>query len=259
MPSKQINIKTEDGVELDAIAVTPPQPDAAWVILAHGITVDREEDGMFERLAEALLGAGLGSVRFSFRGHGRSGVPSSAMTISGEALDLKAVVDYIVTSNRRLTAVIASSFGAVSTGLMARYLERRVESIVLWNPVLDLTATFTSPTTRWGRNNFSGKNVENIQHDGTFKIDGEFEVGIVFWEELHHFKPAASLLATVTPVLIIHGDHDDYVPFEVAQAFATKRRHTTFIPVPGADHGFPDDRDEKSVVQQTVDFIKRFV
>lgn len=257
MSSSQTRIKTPDGVQLDTITVTPQRADAPWVVLAHGITVDREEEGAFAHLASHLTDRGYGSVRFSFRGHGQSSVPSSEMTISGEASDLKAVVDQTLAKRGRIAAIVAASFGAVSTSLLARYLESRVSCIVLWNPVLSLRDTFTRPKTSWGRKNFSGHNIKNVFRTGAFRIDGEFQVGVVFWEELHHFKPAATLAKTATPLLILHGDHDTYVPFGVAKHFAKRRPNTEFIAVVGSDHGFPTARSERFAIDQSVKFIQR--
>jgi alpha-beta hydrolase superfamily lysophospholipase len=43
-----------------------------------------DEGGMFGRLADALAAAGLTALRFSFRGHGRSGGTPQGVTVAGE-------------------------------------------------------------------------------------------------------------------------------------------------------------------------------
>jgi pimeloyl-ACP methyl ester carboxylesterase len=178
------------------------------------------------------------------------------MTVSGEMIDLKAVVDQTLAKGK-VAGIVAASFGAVSTALLSGYLESRVGCIVLWNPVLNLQDTFVRPKTPWARKNFSGRNVKNIFKTGTFRIDKQFQVGAVFWEELHHFRPDTSLAKTKLPILILHGDRDSYVPFSIAKTFSKRRARTKFIRVKGSDHGFPVDRDEKFAIAESVKFISQ--
>jgi len=255
MKTRQISIRTPDGVSLDATIVEADRSGAPFVILAHGITVDKEEEGAFENLSDALASEGYGSLRFSFRGHGASGLDSAALTVSGEMIDLKTIVDYVLPKEGKLGGLVAASFGAVSTSLLARYLEPRVNCLTLWNPVLSLEETFVKPSTEWAKKNFSGSNVASIYNDGVFKIDGEFSVGVVFWEELHHFRPDRTLTQTKTPLLILHGDRDTYAPFGVSKRFVAERPKSRLIVVHGSDHGFPTPKAEQFAIEETVRFV----
>ena len=91
MGSKAINLTTVDGLRLDA-RWHEGGGDRA-VVLAHGLTVDLEENGLFEPLAEKLAARGLSVLRFSFRGHGASDGIDTETTIAGERMDLRAAVD----------------------------------------------------------------------------------------------------------------------------------------------------------------------
>lgn len=255
MRRKRIVIRTGDRVALDAIAVTANRRSAPYVVLAHGITVDREEEGAFRHLAESLSTAGFSSLRFSFRGHGRSGLQSSAMTIAGEMLDLKAAFEHLARKGARASALVAASFGAVSTSLLARYLSSRLSCAVMWNPVLDLQKTFVRPQTDWARKNFSGPNVSRVYEHGGFTIDDQFRAGVVFWEELHQLRPNDTLARTTFPLLILHGDKDSYVPYSTSAELSRRRARTTLVSVSGSDHGFPRDADERLVIGHTVRFI----
>ena len=80
-----IRLTVADGVSLDAV-VEKPLSDLyrGVVVLAHGISADLEEDGRFGPLAHELAGQGFASVRFSFRGHGRSDGEQQQVTIAGD-------------------------------------------------------------------------------------------------------------------------------------------------------------------------------
>ncbi len=90
---QQLELVSVDGIRLDA-AVHPPvgKQIRGTTIQAHGITADMDEDGMFVQLAERLSDTGFTVLRFSFRGHGRSGSTQRGVTIAGEMLDLQAVL-----------------------------------------------------------------------------------------------------------------------------------------------------------------------
>jgi predicted alpha/beta hydrolase len=68
---------------------------------------------MFVRLAERLAAEAFTVVRFSVRGHGKSGGSQRGVTIAGEMLDL----DAAISNAAGPLAIIAASFGAVVTTL----------------------------------------------------------------------------------------------------------------------------------------------
>ncbi|MGH2725997.1 MAG: alpha/beta fold hydrolase, partial [Actinomycetota bacterium] len=63
------------------------------VVVCHGFTGDRHEDGRFDRLAEALNADGFTVLAFDFAGSGESDdVP---LTVAGEVEDLKAALRFV--------------------------------------------------------------------------------------------------------------------------------------------------------------------
>src|SRR5689334_2996738 len=108
------------------------------VLLIHGISADMDEEGAFVRLAEDLAGEGFISLRFSFRAHGNSQGTGEGLTVAGEQLDLLAAYGALVSKNSGPTGIVAASFGAVALLLSWRLLNPAPDSLVLWNPVLDV-------------------------------------------------------------------------------------------------------------------------
>src|SRR5688572_4463684 len=144
-----------DGIPLDC-AEHAPSIDAPLgvVVQAHGITSDMNERGVYVRLAERLASDGFHVVRFSFRGHGRSGGTQKGMTIAGEMLDLAAVLGYAQAVGSSKVSIVAASFGAVSACLSLPYVHDRLTGLCLWHPVLDLKRTFIEPELPWQVRNF---------------------------------------------------------------------------------------------------------
>jgi len=68
----ETSFRTLDGLRLAGTLVDPEDPPVGAVVLVHGGGVTREEGGFFKRLADGLGEAGLASLRFDLRGHGRS-------------------------------------------------------------------------------------------------------------------------------------------------------------------------------------------
>lgn len=249
-----LQILASDGVALDACEHSPSTPPLAAAILVHGINTDLDEGGMYARLAGRLAAAGLGVLRFSFRGHGRSGGSPRGATIAGEMLDVEAAAAEARTRWPDVPLVIvAASMGAVPVIETASFL--RPDLLVLWNPVLDLRRTFVEPELPWGHDNFSVAAWTAADRDGFLLLDGEFEMGRVLLAELRRYQPLRSLTELpTTPTLVVHADKDSYVSFDVARDTAERLGHD-FHAVEGSDHGFDTTDREDEAINVTVKWI----
>lgn len=253
--SQRHEIVSRDGTHLDA-AVRVAEAPRAVALLVHGITVDKDEGGMYVRLAEGLADVGIVSARFSFRGHGASGGRSQDMTIAGEVEDLYAAVDWIVRQFDLPLFVVAGSFGAVPTLLAdpSRVVER-LAGLVLWNPVLDLRATFLRPDLPWGRENFNPSALAKLLRQGHLDVDGTFRLGRELFEEFATLDPRSSFVGGTVPSLVIHGDRDSYVSYSIAADACSERANCEFHSVRGSDHGFDNVEREAEAIGVTIDWI----
>lgn len=253
-----------DGTPLCAVAHDAPAPRGT-VVLAHGITVDKDESGdtvngvgAFVELADCLEQASYNVLRFDFRGHGESGGRQEDMTIAGELLDLTASV---AAARQRWggtrLALVAASFGAVSAVLYAAYGRAHdLACLVLWNPVLDLRQTFLEPALPKPQLFFNAQGFAHLEAHGYLLLDC-FRVGRCLVEEMRRLEPFAHLPHVACPVLTLHGQRDSYVPFAVAQAHALCNPHSRFVPLPEADHGFMQPADRAIVIPETLGWLDR--
>ncbi|WP_020672429.1 alpha/beta hydrolase [Amycolatopsis nigrescens] len=236
-------ITTADGLRLES----ERRGSGPAVVLAHGITADLDEQGLFGCLADRLVAAGFSVLRFSFRGHGRSDGAPRDMTIAGERLDLAAAVE----AEGGPVSIVASSFGAVSTTLSLPELP--VSSVVLWQPVLDLRGTFLDPSLARARALYEDKTP--LREKGYLDIEGRFQLGRRLFEEFAELDPLTAFLAADVPALVVHGDADEHISFTVARDAAARRPRTDWHPVAGDGHGFRVSASE--VVDVTVRWLSR--
>ena len=250
-------IRAADGVVLDAVLHLPAgdRPRGA-VVQVHGINADMDEGGMFARLADELAAEGFVVLRFSFRGHGQSDGTQQGATIAGEILDLQAALDAAGKGFEASVSVVAASFGAVSTCLSLPHLGGTLRSLVLWNPVLDLHRTFVEPTLPWAVENFGPPQQALLASQGFFSVEGTFEVGRVLFDEMRRYRPVDDFVDSRMPALVVHGDGDSAVPYDVAQAAANARVSCDFHTVHGSDHGFDSRAHEDEAIAVTVSWLR---
>jgi hypothetical protein len=87
--STAASLGTLDGLHLAATIVTPDEAGDRAIVLVHGGGVTREEGGFFTRLAAGLGEAGVASLRFDFRGHGKSEGRQEELTLAAILNDIR--------------------------------------------------------------------------------------------------------------------------------------------------------------------------
>ena len=241
MDESRITFKSADGTTLVGLVAKPTGTPRGAVVLAHGITVEKNEGGFYTRLAAHLAQRNLSSLRFDFRGHGDSQGKSDQMTIRGEIDDLSAAVDTLASGNSAVS-IVGTSFGAAIAIEYAHRHAEKVLSLSLLAPVLDFRRTFLQPETEWAEEWFTKKALQKAEKTGQLNLDG-FVLGKALLSEFAVLKPIDSLRSISTPTLIVHGSDDSMVPFPVARDASKGLPHVTFIAVEEADHGFEGFED----------------
>lgn len=235
-------ITTADGLSLAVSTRSAGEHSHGSVLLAHGITQDMDEGGMFVRLTDCLTDAGFDVLRFSYRGHGESDGRPAGVTVGGELLDFERAFEELRARFDPPHFVVAKSFGAVSTSCSLPRYQDDIAGVVFWNPAVDLEGTFLEPKAAWGRDWFTGAELATLRERGSLRIAPEFEMGRVLYEELSRYDPAARFRESDVPALVVHGTADEIVPYEDARRVA-REKGADFHTVEGGDHGFvkPDE------------------
>jgi len=249
-----MHIKTSDGLSVPN-TFQKAGADDVICILAHGITVDRHEGGLFDRQAQALNEMGVSTLQIDFRGHGMSELPSQEMTISGEVLDLAAVLESVQQYEK--VFILAASFACLSLGNLPKQLLEQVDRVCLWNPILSIERTFMKPELLWQKFNFGAEKIEAaIEAQASLLIDRRFEIGVALLKELSGGMPDPCFADFKRPICVVHGSKDDFVSYEIAQEFARTSSHVEFVSVPGSQHGFDRPEDKDCAVNATLEFFK---
>jgi len=238
--SKEISIRAADNNVVPAAFVS--NNSVGLVILSHGITTGKEEDGVYTEFAERILAPTFDSIRFDFRGHGESREPSRDVTVCGEILDFMAVVRWARERKYSKLFHVGTSFGASVTLLsLAHFSFHDFASVVFWNPVISYRNTFINATVPWAQEFFNQRTADELAYRAGTKIpETNFVVGPRMAMELLNLRPEETKWPSNLPLLIIHGDHDTSVPHADAVEYCKRYPSATLHTLPGVDHGFDD-------------------
>ena len=238
LKQEEIKILSIDNLELEA-TISYNEKLKTVAILSHGITVSKDEGSLNSNLSDELNRVGFNSIRFSFRGHGKSMGTQKGITISGEMLDLLAVVRFAQEKfpNQKIV-LVSASFGAVATSLLLEHLANCVTGLILWYPVLSLNDTFLTSSLEWGLKNFNRRALEDLLKHDHLKVDDFFELGVVLFEEFKRYNPFDAFVSSKIPSLIIHGNKDSYVSYEIAKKASKLKQQSEFYKITDSGHGF---------------------
>lgn len=236
MKETALRIASTDGVQLDARLTQTDGTPKGMILLVHGIASEKEEGGLYTRLAAALAGAGFDSLRFDFRGHGQSSGNTVDMTIRGETEDLSAAIACARRYSDAPLGILAASFGTVST---MNYLQEgsHIHTLVLWNPVLDLQHTFTRPQMPWGKALFSEEKRLEMERTGVLHI-GAHPYGRALFDEMEEHFPYRVLEGLTIPVLTVHGDRDEITSYDLSMRYGAPNGNSETLTLSGVGHGF---------------------
>jgi len=248
-----VNLTSSDGIKIKTTITQPSKSTQSAFVLAHGITVDRDEGGFYSKLARLLSYKGILSLRFDFRGHGESACKSSDMTISGEIKDLRAAVNHINDNYCNRVGIIATSFGASIAILLAAKNQTLFKRMALLCPVLDYHRTFLKPETEWAQEYFYPEAIKKWFDNGQLNLSG-FMLGSKLADDMRKYHPEKELRSLNMPILIIHGTADSMVPYDVSKSSVLSSNNIKFVPIKGADHGFLGYRER--VYDQVITWAK---
>jgi uncharacterized protein len=256
MVNTKVYFRSEDGVRLCGVWEKPEHNTDKVIILAHGITVDKDELGVFVRLAEQLVGEGFAVIRFDFRGHGESEGKSEEMTIEGELMDMKAALGFVEEKGYENIALLAASFGGGIGTLFTANNQERLSCLCLWDPVLNYEHTFLNPTLPSIRERKSHMKSEIELQGWTTLGSRQVKVGKALFEQMAVYKPYEALSQITLPLAIIHGDNDTKVPYEDSKEYISRAKNGMFITIEGAEHGFHEPNENVLAIRETLAFIK---
>lgn len=216
---QKITFSSTDNLKLCGIWHLPKEKTDKAIILAHGITVDKDEDGIFPDLAKKLCEKGFAVFRFDFRGSGESEGKSVDMTIKGEIEDLKAAVNYVLKSGYKKIGLLGASFGGGIATTVGSIYQNKIKCLCLWNPDLNHDHTFLHPITPWLKQK-RFKIRRDFEEKGWSELGSRrFKIGKQLFDEMEKHLPYKDIKKIKIPTMIVHGDCDTKVLFADSQKY----------------------------------------
>ena len=220
---------------------------APLVVCCHGLG----ESGLrVAGIAQRFATAGAVAVVPSFRGGGAPTAGSmTGMSVLTELADLEAVLDAagawpFVDAGR--TALFGRSQGGLVAVLAAARRPTRMSALVLWYPALRLPQTTRA---RFG----SVSSGSAIPQTFTHRVDGrDVTLGRRYAVDAWSLDVDAELARLRVPVLLVHGEQDADVPISVSENAARLLPDARLVRIPGAAHGFGDERFADAVARTEV-------
>ncbi|HEX2419864.1 MAG TPA: alpha/beta hydrolase [Micromonosporaceae bacterium] len=201
-------LSTADGVRINACHWSAGDGSRdLGIVLAHGFTGSWR--GAPQSRIAALLATSAGVVSFDFRGHGRSGGHSTVG--EREVLDLASVVAWARALGYRRVATLGFSMGASVVIRHAGRMDR-----------LDAVAAVSGPGRWFFRGTPSMRRVHWIVERRTGRLVSRLVLGTRIspgrWNPVPEQPTAVVARISPTPLLIVHGDRDQYFPVGHAHA-----------------------------------------
>ena len=228
------------------LTIPDGMPVQRIVLGVHGIG-GSQHDAIQTSISEEMDMFSSATVRFDFPCHGEN--PTDVFTLKGCVDTLLSVARWIRQDFPHVEdlCIFASGFGAYVT-LVA--LEQLIAlpgtvKLVVQTPSVMMHTTFLA---------MRKITLEQLQRDGktTFKVARPFDGTYEFYKEL-----SENLVLTTQPIpmLILHGEQDDFIRMEDIQNFHRVNEDSKLVIIPGTSHQFLEDGAWDMVLDLTRDWF----
>lgn len=254
--TKQVAIKTPDGFVLDGLFETPDSKSKQCVVFCHGLSVDKEELGVFTKLAPKIVEGGYHTFRFDFRGCGKSTGQNTDFTVTGALTDLESVIEYLESQKYQFFIILAASFSGGCVSFYSGKNPKNLKGLILWNSLIDYEEKIR-PTTERNKKVYGQAALDQVKKYGYVERSNGFRLGKKLIEEIWLLKPYEELLKFVNPTLFIHGTADTFVPYIYSKKYAKLMKNSRLVTIENAEHGFHIPIDYLLVESAVIKFIKK--
>lgn len=240
-------ISTPDKHHLAAVLHIPRKTTRGLVILSHGFTGNKSENGrLFVTMARSLAAAGFAALRFDFWGSADSNGEFYQMTPNTEISDLKNVIRWAHQQGWDNIGLLGVSFGgAVSICTASQIPEGAVRTLVTWSSV---------PSFKFWRS-MPDPSPNQVTSENPIHV-----VGKKFFTDRPKVDVPEAYVRLNLPKLQIQGDND--IPGfreEFSKYFPVARGVKKHVVIPGGDHVFTTWKHRKQVVAHTTKWFEKYL
>lgn len=219
----------------------------ACIVMAHGLTDDRNVGGYFSDAAEALNKAGYNVLRFDFTGRGDTG---GNLTLDKGIDDLKSAIGFVEEKGMTRIGLYGYSMGGL---ISLKCVNDSVDALFLSSPV---TASFKLPLhpISTGLTKIFGK-VPDVNFGRKRKIEW---VNRELTEDLLAVEQEKLLSEIGLPVKIVHGTRDLIVNVENSRKASEKLDNCVLDIIEGMGHTYKKDYSHR-VIDESEAFFRETI
>lgn len=242
---------TDDGIRLHAKLEMPDGKDKCpLVIIVHGFTGNMEEPHITET-ARVAVEAGYAALRVEMYGHGQSDGRFRDHTLYKWISNMLAVVEYA----RNLDFVTdlflcGHSQGGLLVMLIAGMCPNKFRAVIPLSP-----AWMIPEIARKGE--ILGTAIDPVNIPDEFVQNGENVLSGNYIRVAQTLHVEDEIERYKGPVLIVHGDEDEAVPYEYGVKAAELYSNAKLVTIKGDTHCFDNHLDEMTAAVQ--EFLLDFV
>lgn len=221
-----------------AILTEPERKTGRAAILCHGFLSNKDSRTNL-RVTELLVARGISTLRFDWFGMGESEGEFGRITVSTCCDQLERAISLMRERGYHELGLIGSSFGGLLAILVAQH-HPELRAVGLKCPVPDFPEMLehefgSNGIEEWKRTNY----IPDVT-GGTAPVFLDF----AFYESCRAFNAYEAARAIKNPVMIVHGEQDELVPFhQIRQLEDALPGDKELVLLPEADHQFgrPED------------------
>ena len=234
---------TDDGIQLHIEIERPEQTGPLpMVILSHGFTGHMEEPHILG-IRDTILSSGYAVLRCELYGHGQSGGEFRSHNLFKWLNNLMTIIDYAVNLPDVSDLYLAGhSQGGLAVMLAAAMKQDVIKGLIPLSP-----AVMIPEDAREG--NLLGIPFDPLHVPGEFEIEGEGPLSGNYTRAAQTIYAERIYPCYKGPVLMIHADADETVPYEVAETAAGNYENCRLVKIPGDTHCYDCHLD---LVQQAI-------
>lgn len=219
----------DDGIRLNAKLDRPGEGRRPLAIVIHGYTGHMEEAHLLA-VCGALHALGVATLRLDMYGHGHSEGQFRDHTLYKWLTNALTAVDYARGLDFVTDLYLCGHSQGGLTVMLAAAMERdRVAGLIPLSP-----AAMIPECARRGE--ILGHTFDPDRIPDELVYDEEHILGGNYLRVAQTIRVEDAIDRYRGPVLIVHGDRDDAVPFEVGRDAASRYADATFVPIPGDTH-----------------------
>ncbi len=237
---KKLDLNLVDQQKTSAVLATPEGPTSRAVLLCHGFMSGKESETN-RTLTPRLLSKRIAACRFDLFGHGESDGPFSHLTLTRCLEQTEAMLRWLAENGYTEIGLVGSSFGGlIAIHTAAKHPE--LFSVALKCPVSDYPPIWREQLGETGMNHWKESGLLAIATP-----NGKARLEYAFYEDILKYDTYRAAAQIKSPTLIIHGETDEYVPFDQSlRLFDTLRLpndRREMEAIPGANHEFSKPED----------------